>query len=83
MMKKWIALLLCMVLTMSMAVAEEHFEAPELSEEELEQWAEWAEGDGEESDATAENAAELTPEEEAMLDEHHGYRGGSEQSGAE
>ena len=67
-MKKWIALLLCLMMLLGCAVCEEHFEAPELSDEELALWAEWADEGGEESDAAAEDAVELTPEEEAMLD---------------
>ncbi len=63
--QKILSLLLCVMMLLSTAMAE----APEVSEEELAMWAEWS-GEGSElSDATAENAVELTPEEEVMLDE--------------
>lgn len=43
------------------------FVPEELSPEELEQWAEWANAEG--TDANAENAADLSAEEEALMDE--------------
>lgn len=74
--KRLFCLLLCLVMTLGFALAEENalegYVAPELTPEELAQWAQWAEEGAEEeadSDSSAENAAELTPEEEAMLDE--------------
>ena len=68
--KKIIALCLCAIMLFGCALAEETtFEAPELTPEELAQWAEWSSEGSEASDATAENAVELTPEEEAMLAE--------------
>ena len=80
MIKRIFALLLCVMLLPVYALAEdadvslEDFVAPELTPEELAQWMEWAGTDftGEEeetSDVTAEGAADLTPEEEAMLEE--------------
>ena len=76
--KKMVALVLCLMLLPVYALAEdeevslEDFVAPELTAEELAQWMEWAEEDYSEeetSDATAESAAELTAEEEAFMAE--------------
>lgn len=82
MMKRFLAALLCLMLLMPCGLAESSLTAnlededvladfvpPELTDDELAQWAEWA-GEGEEaSDATAENAADLTAEEEALMAE--------------
>ena len=68
MLKKICAMLLCLLLTVSCAMAEGTFEAPVLTEEELALWAEWAEEGSADSDVSREDAGELTPEEEAMLD---------------
>lgn len=78
-MKRFLAALLCLVLLLGCAAAEgsadedalADFVPPELTDEELAQWQEWAEGGqgAETSDATAENAAELTPEEETLMAE--------------
>lgn len=77
-MKRWLALLLCAALLPVCALAEdadvslEEFVAPELTEEELAQWMAWAEEDSSEEDeidTTADNAAELTPEEEQFMEE--------------
>ena len=62
-MKQLISLLLSAMLLFSCALAEETVSAPELTPEELAQWAEWS-GEGSElGDASAKaGAAELTPE---------------------
>ena len=68
--KRAAALCLCAVMLWGGALAEtslENYEPAPLTPEELAQWQAWAvEGTG---DATAENAAELTPEEEALMEE--------------
>ena len=73
--KRLTALCLCMLMLFGCALAEdglENFVPDELTPEELAQWQTWAEEGAETSDATAENAAELTPEEEAHMAEMAG-----------
>ena len=70
--KRALALCLCMLLLAGSCLAEdslENFVPDALTEEELAQWQEWAEEGMGDSDATAANAAELTPEEEALMAE--------------
>jgi len=69
MLKKLLAMALCLMMLFTCAAAEETFEAPELTEEELAQWAEWAEVEEDETvDAAEEAAGDMTAEEAAMLD---------------
>lgn len=70
--KRALALCLCMLLLAGSSLAEdslEDFVPDALTEEELAQWQEWAEEGMGDSDATAANAAELTPEEESLMAE--------------
>ena len=70
--KRALALCLCMLLLAGSCLAEdslEDFVPDALTEEELAQWQEWAEEGMGDSDATAANAAELTPEEESLMAE--------------
>ena len=70
--KRALALCLCMLLLAGSCLAEdslENFVPDALTEEELAQWQEWAEEGMVDSDATAANAAELTPEEESLMAE--------------
>lgn len=75
--KKWLSLCLCALMLFSFAYAESEeeiladFVAPELTEEELAQWMEWAEEDVAEDapSATEQNAGELSAEEEAYLEQ--------------
>lgn len=70
--KRALALCLCMLLLAGSCLAEdslENFVPDALTEEELAQWQEWAEEGMGDSDATAANAAELTPEEESLMAE--------------
>ena len=72
MLKRAAALFLCLLMLAGSCLAEdslENFVPDELTEEELAQWQQWAEEGMGDSDATAENAAELTPEEEALMEE--------------
>ena len=68
--QKLLSLLLCGVMLFGCAVAET-VAAPEISAEELAQWAEWSESEGGEEETYSsdeQNAANLTAEEEAMLE---------------
>lgn len=74
--KRLLALCLCLALPLSCALAQEDgledFVPAELTEEELAQWQAWAEESGAASDtesAMAQNAADLTSEEEAIMNE--------------
>jgi len=74
--KRLLALCLCLALPLSCALAQEDgledFVPAELTEEELAQWQAWAEESGADSDAEsaiAQNAADLTSEEEAIMNE--------------
>lgn len=80
MFKRIAALLTCLLLLPAFAVGESSLTAnqdilddytpPELTDEELALWAEWAEsGEDDGGDATAENAGDLTSEEEALMNE--------------
>ena len=72
MLKRALSLCLCALLLVGGCLAEnslEDFVPDELTPEELAQWQQWAEEGMGDSDATAENAAELTPEEEALMEE--------------
>ena len=70
--KRALALCLCMLLLAGQLPGRgqpRNFVPDALTEEELAQWQEWAEEGMGDSDATAANAAELTPEEEALMAE--------------
>lgn len=72
MLKRALSLCLCALLLVGGCLAEnslEDFVPDELTPEELAQWQQWAEEGMGDSDATAENAAELTPEEESLMAE--------------
>ena len=80
-MKRLVSLLLCLVMVFGVACATaesslnanenelEDYVPKDLTPEELAQWQEWADGEGEASDSTAANAGELSPEEEALMAE--------------
>ena len=80
-MKRLVSLLLCLVMVFGVACATaesslnanenelEDYVPKDLTPEELAQWQEWADGEGETSDSTAANAGELSPEEEALMAE--------------
>ena len=80
-MKRLVSLLLCLVMVFGVACATaesslnanenelEDYVPKDLTPEELAQWQEWADGEGETSDSTAVNAGELSPEEEALMAE--------------
>lgn len=65
-MKKLLSLCLCMMLALSCTPS-----CAELTEQEKAEWTEWAESElyEESTDSASENAAELTPEEEALLNQ--------------
>ena len=79
--KRLVSLLLCLVMVFGVACATaesslnanenelEDYVPKDLTPEELAQWQEWADGEGETSDSTAANAGELSPEEEALMAE--------------
>ena len=80
-MKRLVSLPLCLVMVFGVACATaesslnanenelEDYVPKDLTPEELAQWQEWADGEGEASDSTAANAGELSPEEEALMAE--------------